>query len=426
MPAKKKNPKREELRDDLSTKEVYHFVNEDDGIDIKCKEVFKKKKEIRHYPFNRDGKPKYKSVKFFKFVGFDSNAALPVGINKSAVFGLGFTKYLAPLFEVVLEKHKVSEVHVLKDGKVSLTATKLTLTEPVLKKLYPIFKHITEVQKQDRLDLAAEQLAQLLPQEFKTNKKKYVKNSIHTALDAWSQELKDFSDGDKAAIKDLFDKLVLTGDFLSTDTLLTTKSSLDKQYIEDVIADFKKMLKQKNESSTLEKKWQDFLGKHNWVFSYVFSFPIMLLHDEAYVGGKNLSNKNGKVTDFLVKNSLTNNVAFLEIKTHRTVLLGSKVAYRGDDVFPMSKDVTGGITQVLDQRDNFQKEFYTHKGKSGEELETVNSKCVVLMGIIADLKPKEIKSFELFRSNSKDVEIVTFDELLARFENIHDLITDGT
>ncbi len=142
----------------------------------------------------------------------------------------------------------------------------------------------------------------------------------------------------------------------------------------------------------------------------------MLVKDEAYVGGKNLSNQNGKVTDFLVKNSITDNVAFLEIKTHQAKLIGTKIAYRGKDVFAMGKDVTGGIAQVLDQRDNFQKEFYQHKVKSKVSIESINSKCVVLMGTINNLKPGELKSFELFRSNSKDVELITFDELLRNLK----------
>lgn len=44
------------------------------------------------------------------------------------------------------------------------------------------------------------------------------------------------------------------------------------------------------------------------------------------------------------------------------------------------------------------------------------------MGTIKSLKKNELKSFELFRSNSRDVEIITFDELLARFENLQQLM----
>jgi hypothetical protein len=420
--AKAPDTRREELRTNLKTKHVYYFVDEDKGIDQKCREVFKNKKEIIHYPIGFDGGARYKTVTSFVFIGFDSNSSLPVGIQKSAKFGFGFTKVLAPLMDVLEDKMALKTIQILKTGKPSLSDNCLTITEAVLKKLYPIFKNILDTQKDDRLDLAKTKLHELFPATIKVGKKNYIPNSVNAALSSWSQVIDEFSDDDKEAIKDLFDKLSLTEGFLTAETLLKTKETLDQQYIEDVIDDYKKLMGRKNETAGLEKEWQSFLAKHNWVFSYIFSYPVMLVKKEAYVGGKNLSNKNGKVTDFLIKNSVTDNVAFLEIKTHRTKLLGAKKAYRGEDVFAMSSDVTGGIAQVLDQRDNFQKEYYQHKAKSAQTFETVNPKCVVLMGTIKDLSSNEFKSFELFRSNSKDVEIVTFDELLARFEALQKLM----
>ena len=95
-------------------------------------------------------------------------------------------------------------------------------------------------------------------------------------------------------------------------------------------------------------------------------------------------------------------------------------------MYAMSSDLSGGIAQVLNQRDNFQKEFAIHKLKSKEQFETFNSKCVVLMGCLADMKKEQISSFELFRSNSKDVDILTFDELLERFKKLKELITSGS
>ena len=89
----------------------------------------------------------------------------------------------------------------------------------------------------------------------------------------------------------------------------------------------------------------------------------------------------------------------------------------------MSADLSGAISQVLNQRDNFQKHFAIHKMNTQEEFETFNSKCVVLMGSIEDLDNSQLKSFELLRSNSKDVEIITFDELLGRFENLKALMS---
>src|SRR5690606_2122525 len=134
---------------------------------------------------------------------------------------------------------------------------------------------------------------------------KYLPNSISSALASWEQSVAEFSDADKTAIKDLFDKLTLTAGFLNPSTLLKTKETIDAKYIEDVIEKYKELMSQSSETETLEKKWQALLQEHNWIFSYIFSFPIILFEDEAYVGGKNLSNENGKVTDFLIKNDLS-------------------------------------------------------------------------------------------------------------------------
>ena len=57
------------------------------------------------------------------------------------------------------------------------------------------------------------------------------------------------------------------------------------------------------------------------------------------------------------------------------------------------------------------KEFYILKGKTKKPIESFNSKCIVLIGMVEELEDEQLQSFELIRSNSKDVEIVTFDEL---------------
>ena len=115
-------------------------------------------------------------------------------------------------------------------------------------------------------------------------------------------------------------------------------------------------------------------------------------------------------------------MAFIEIKTHKSELMKKGKAYRGNDVYGMSIDLSGAVSQVLNQRDNFQKHFATIKMDSDEAFESFNSKCVVLMGQIKLLSVKQHRPFELVRSNSKDVEIITFDELLGKIENIQKLI----
>jgi len=45
----------------------------------------------------------------------------------------------------------------------------------------------------------------------------------------------------------------------------------------------------------------------------------------------------------------------------------------------------------------------------------IDPKCLLIVGNITDgLKEDELKSFELFRSDLKSVEIISFDELFAK------------
>jgi hypothetical protein len=123
-----------------------------------------------------------------------------------------------------------------------------------------------------------------------------------------------------------------------------------------------------------------------------------------------------------VKNSLSDNVSFLEIKTHKTQLL-ENTPYRGNDVFSATKELTGCINQVLNQRDKFQKTYANLRLESDKEFETINSSCVVLVGAMEALTKKQRYSFELLRSNSRDVDIITFDEVKKKIELLKSVIS---
>jgi hypothetical protein len=180
-------------------------------------------------------------------------------------------------------------------------------------------------------------------------------------------------------------------------------------------------MKSTKDTPALEKKWQNFIREKNWMFTYIFSQPIILHKSEAFVGGKNLDNKGGKVVDFLGKNNITNNVSFLEIKTHKTMLLDNR-PYRGSDVFCVSNELSGAINQVLRQRDALQKSYATLYFQGNKDFKQLNSTCIVLIGSISDLTEQQQECFELFRNNCKDVEIITFDELLEKIKLFQNLL----
>ncbi|MDI9857953.1 Shedu immune nuclease family protein [Flectobacillus roseus] len=413
--------KGEVLEKETATKKIFYYQDTTAKIKQISSEIFKKIDQIIHYPRGYEGGNKYKTIQKFIFKEF--NGKLPIGVVKSVTYGWGFTKTLNPFAYYIDENYDFEEVVIEKGGKVlfDIANKKLFLNEESLEKLHSAFSSIFKKNK-DEVDFVLKtNLHSLFPTDIPTPPKTYIANALATSLASWGNEIDEFSDADKNAIKELFDKLSISTDFLTKDALAKTKEIVDNKYIQETLKKYKELMALKTDSESLEKQWQEFLKDNSWIFSSIFAQPVILYKREAYVGGKTIDNQNGKFNDFLIKNSLSDNVSFLEIKTHKTKML-EKTAYRGEDVFSATKDLTGCIVQVLNQRDNFQKEFYAIKGKSKGSFETFNSKCVVLIGSTKDLDEKQRYSFELFRSNSKDVEILTFDELLTKIESLQKVL----
>lgn len=401
----------------------YFYVDSVNKVDRISREVYKKKDLEIHYPRGFDGGEKYKTFKQFRFEGFAGK--LPVGVVKSVLYGWGFTKALNPFTFHIEENYKFETVVIKKGGRVDFdTAAKtLYLNEDALALLN---KQFTAVYAKSRADIdyvMKSALFSLFPKHVKEPQRTYRPNALALSLASWGNDISEFSDDDKTAINELFDKLSVGTDFLNTDALAKTKEIIDNKYIKATLSDYKAIMKIKNDSDNLEKQWQTFLKTNSWIFSYVFAQPIILHQKEAYAGGKGIDNTNGKFSDFVIKNSLSENVSFLEIKTHKTKLV-ERTPYRGEDVFCVGKEVTGCIAQVLNQRDMFQKSFYQKKYDSRDkgDFETYNSKCVILLGSLRELTKDQRYSFELFRSNSRDVEVITFDELLVKIEALQKVV----
>lgn len=166
----------------------------------------------------------------------------------------------------------------------------------------------------------------------------------------------------------------------------------------------------------VEGRWQDFFNENPFILNMAFGYPVVKVRDQASVGGRKLSGDGEKITDFLVKNSLTNNTAIFEIKTPQTPVL-NKTPFR-DGVFTPSADLSGSINQALDQKYQFQKQIAQIKDNTRlYDIESYAVHCCLVIGRTPDGDDRK-KSFELFRRNSKDVEIVTFDELLEKLKQL--------
>lgn len=171
-----------------------------------------------------------------------------------------------------------------------------------------------------------------------------------------------------------------------------------------------------------EKFWQDLFKQHPNILSTIIPSVVHIIEDQPYFGGKAIDNKGGTIGDFLYKSG-TNNVSIIEIKTPSTDLLGTE--YR-NDVFCPSKELSGSIIQIRKQKDNLMKEYDHIRRKSlikGKDFDAYDPKSYIIIGNSSKLNSIELESFELFRNSLKDIEIITFNELIEKLKIFQKYIT---
>lgn len=160
-----------------------------------------------------------------------------------------------------------------------------------------------------------------------------------------------------------------------------------------------------------EEFWQNLLEVNSILFSQIFSYPISIIGEKVYVGGKSIYNKSGNVADFLLSNNISDNVMIVEIKTPSTKLMGSK--YRG--IRNISNELSGSTIQLANYKDSLVKSF-ARLTEDIPNLRAYNPDCFLIIGDLdqQDLDIVARKSFELYRRGLKDVQVVTFDEVFEK------------
>src|SRR3989344_1086997 len=416
--AKAQNRREEYLVEEDANKKVFNFRDDVQKIDIQCREIFKKKKEEIHYPFDRKGKPKFENIKEIVYRGLPT--PLPRGIIKDYHLGYGFTKVLSPIaYQIDKILHPAKLVVSLK-GKIRAEKGALYLNYNDLNKVYPKLESLLSRHVKEKEATANKFLASYF-KNFANIKTSYTKGTIYSIVsDQLGDDSKSLSREDFEAILNLTLRELKNQGLESKRVVLETRERIERRFLEDTINSFKKLLGRKLNNGKLEKDWESLLKENPWIISNLFATPVFLFQNQAYAGGKEINNSNGKVIDFLYKNDFTDNIAVVELKTHKTDLL-SKKPYRGKDVFSVSPELSGAVNQVLDQRQNLIQEFVKLRTEDAW-FESYNPKCLVIAGMTEGLPEHGTKSFDIYRNNLHGVEIITFDEVLKKLEFFKDLI----
>ena len=173
-----------------------------------------------------------------------------------------------------------------------------------------------------------------------------------------------------------------------------------------------------------ESYWQDLFRSNPCFISFAIPSMLHLICDQPYLGGKAIDNKGGTFADFIYSNNI-NNVAIIEIKTPTTKLLSTE--YR-NNVYSPSKELGSAIVQVKKQMELFMKSYEDVKSKSassGIDYTATIPKSYLIIGKTEGLNSEEIASFNLFRNELRDVEVLTFDELYQKLKFIYDLLIEN-
>ena len=206
-----------------------------------------------------------------------------------------------------------------------------------------------------------------------------------------------------------------------SDALLSLKGDIEQVTLQQLIDRFREMLTK----DLPERRWQAFLTQNPFILSLAFAVPAMVVQGHAYAGGKRLSGRGGKITDFLCASASTGNLAIVEIKKPTTDLLGG-APYRGNDVFAASAELSGAIAQILDQRVMLQRELPNLKERSERyDIHDYGTRCIIVAGQTPSDRARR-ESLELLRNVLAGVILLTFDGLLARLEEIYAALSPVT
>jgi len=401
---------KESIKNSSETKTVYHFTSEL-GKEVISKEIFHKDSETRIYPYQKNGEHKYRNIREI-IIKWKDKVVTPRGIG-TTLSSYGFTRTIKILAKYLDEVLKIRKIIIDYNDELepTLTDDELVINNNDFDTIFIGIKSLNDLHTKDSKYNLELMLNKLFKDSIEYPVTNYNEGDIARTISKWDNNIDSLSNVDKINLKELFDKLYLSNEF-KADFNSQTIDSIRKTDLEEAIKSFNLNLKLSKDEKNLEAKWHELFRNYNWILSYVTAYPVIFHKDEAYVGGKDINNKDGKFVDFVLRNFTTKNVYLIEIKTHFTSLVSNK-PYRGTNVFSVSNELSGAISQVLNQRDTLQKR-YASLVLEERDFETFNSRCCVIVGNLTSLDKKKRAAFELIRSNSRDVDIITFDELLDK------------
>ena len=205
----------------------------------------------------------------------------------------------------------------------------------------------------------------------------------------------------------------------SPDLATTLADSKIQQSRRESLNEFEKLL---SGEKTDEAQWQEFFERNKWIFGLGLKYQILKIEEtQALYGGAAINGKGGQKGDFLTSTRAEAKFTCLvEIKKSTTNLLENEQYRNG--AFRISKELAGAVAQL--QANCATWEIEGSRSDQNRDImgdvHTVQPKELLVIGNMAELSEDREKwsSFERFRQNLQNPEIITFDELKERADFI--------
>ncbi|WP_372166033.1 Shedu immune nuclease family protein [Xanthomonas axonopodis] len=349
---------------------------------------------------------------------------LPVGFSRRASRGLGLKWENRLIIEAIERATTATELQLVDGDEASLSGETFSLGrrlfDRVRKGMAQIGRRSQVRALQDRRFLAHNEIVHPIDGELYPKQLRQARPGEFFALAQLSTRDQQRSKSDRAAATDIVKRDAPQIARENPRALLELRSEIERVTLGELIDRFDALL-QRNPD---ERVWQTFFETHPFVLSIAFPHPVLLIRGQAHVGGTTIDGTGETIADFLFRNGLAGSVAIVEIKTARTHLLQKKT-FRGT-MHAAHSDLCAAISQALDQRAELTKNFHArgqHPSMEGTHVWHVH--CLVVAGKTPDTRDKR-GSLDLFRSATKDVAVITFDELLAKLRAIHRAMSAGS
>jgi len=219
--------------------------------------------------------------------------------------------------------------------------------------------------------------------------------------------------------------------------LLSNKDIVNSWYRKAQLVIFRKLLDEADYLETYmdqealtdrkeEKVWQHFFEQNPWIFWYWLQYRFQsILQREAHVWDADIDGGWSTITDYLLADD--HFTSFVELKKPSTSIFSARI--NRSSAWGLSRDLIDSVSQTLGQKASWQIKFESQElyDTDGNIITQgmCDSKVILIIGnsiqfIWENDKETNIKkrTFELYRRDSRNIEIITYDELFERASHI--------